>query len=176
VTFEDRVSAVAGYGFTPRQAAFLTMVMLHSGVCMPRHYTKFAGITFGHNTRINRSDRSTPLRPSAPRLRRATLLRGLSCLAEGGQPGAQRAALTGAARQARARPSPHRDARTHAPLSERRDGCDDRLIRATRGQPRKANLALTIHDEQRRRSIRAALCAARGLLDRTEGGQERPPA
>lgn len=51
MTFENRVSAVAGYGFTPRQAAFLTMVMLHSGVCMPRHYTKFAGIVFGHNTR-----------------------------------------------------------------------------------------------------------------------------
>jgi hypothetical protein len=51
MTFDDRVSAVAGYGFTPRQAAFLTTVMLHSGVCMPRHYTKFAGIAFGHNTR-----------------------------------------------------------------------------------------------------------------------------
>jgi len=51
MTFDDRVSAVAGYGFTPRQAAFLATVMLHSGVCMPRHYTKFAGIAFGHNTR-----------------------------------------------------------------------------------------------------------------------------
>ncbi len=51
MTFEDRVAAVASYGFTPRQAAFLTTVMLHSGVCMPRHYTKFAGIAFGHNTR-----------------------------------------------------------------------------------------------------------------------------
>lgn len=51
MTFEDRVSAVAGFGFTRRQAAFLTTVLLHSGVCMPRHYTKFAGIAFGHNTR-----------------------------------------------------------------------------------------------------------------------------
>jgi hypothetical protein len=27
--FEDRVSAVAAFGFTPRQARFLTTVMLH---------------------------------------------------------------------------------------------------------------------------------------------------
>jgi len=51
MTFEDRASAVAAFGFTSRQARFLTTVMLHSGVCMPRHYTKFAGIAFGHNTR-----------------------------------------------------------------------------------------------------------------------------
>ena len=49
--FEDRVTAVTAFGFTPRQARFVTTVMLHSGVCMPRHYTKFAGIAFGHNTR-----------------------------------------------------------------------------------------------------------------------------
>lgn len=49
--FEDRAKAVTAFGFTPRQARFLTTVMLHSGVCMPRHYTKFAGIAFGHNTR-----------------------------------------------------------------------------------------------------------------------------
>jgi hypothetical protein len=51
MSFEDRASAVAAFGFTPRQARFLTTVMLHSGVCLPRHYTKFAGIAFGHNTR-----------------------------------------------------------------------------------------------------------------------------
>ena len=51
MTFEDRTAAVATFGFTPRQARFLTTVMLHSGVCLPRHYTKFAGIAFGHNTR-----------------------------------------------------------------------------------------------------------------------------
>jgi hypothetical protein len=49
--FEDLAAAVATFGFTPRQARFLTTVMLHSGVCLPRHYTKFAGIAFGHNTR-----------------------------------------------------------------------------------------------------------------------------
>lgn len=32
MTFQDRVQAVAQYGFTLRQAAFLTTVMLHSGV------------------------------------------------------------------------------------------------------------------------------------------------
>jgi hypothetical protein len=51
MSFEDRAAGVAALGFTPRQARFLTAVMLHSGVCLPRHYTKFAGIAFGHNTR-----------------------------------------------------------------------------------------------------------------------------
>jgi hypothetical protein len=51
MTFAERARAVAAYGITPRQAAFLTTVMLHSGACLPRHYTKFCGIVFGHNTR-----------------------------------------------------------------------------------------------------------------------------
>src|SRR5262245_14093691 len=49
--FEQRVQAVSEYGFTPRQAAFLTTVMLHAGVCLPRQYTTFCGIVFGHTTR-----------------------------------------------------------------------------------------------------------------------------
>jgi hypothetical protein len=51
VTFEQRVDAVADFGFTSRQAAFLTTVMLHAGVCLPRQYTTFCGIAFGHTTR-----------------------------------------------------------------------------------------------------------------------------
>ena len=47
----DHADAVAAYGFTRRQATFLTTVMLHSGVCLPRQYTRFAGIVFGHTTR-----------------------------------------------------------------------------------------------------------------------------
>ena len=45
--FEDRVQAVAHFGFTPRQARFLVTVMLHSGVCLQRQYTAFAGIVHG---------------------------------------------------------------------------------------------------------------------------------
>jgi hypothetical protein len=51
MTFEERTHAVADYGFTSRQAAFLTTVMLHAGVCLPRQYTTFCGIVFGHTTR-----------------------------------------------------------------------------------------------------------------------------
>ena len=51
MTFDERVQAIHGYGFTQRQAAFLTTVMLHAGVCMPRHYTSFCGIKWGHNAR-----------------------------------------------------------------------------------------------------------------------------
>jgi hypothetical protein len=51
VTFADRVKAVAGHGFTERQARFLVTVMLHSGVCMLRHYCSFAGIVHGQKTR-----------------------------------------------------------------------------------------------------------------------------
>ncbi|MGH9407829.1 MAG: hypothetical protein ACRD1V_00085 [Vicinamibacterales bacterium] len=48
---EDRVKAVAEFGFTERQARFLVTVMLHSGVCLLRQYTAFAGIRHGHKTR-----------------------------------------------------------------------------------------------------------------------------
>lgn len=51
MTLEERCAAVASYGFTSRQAAFLTSVMLHAGVCLPRQYTAFAGIVFGQKTR-----------------------------------------------------------------------------------------------------------------------------
>jgi len=51
VTFAERTVAVARYGFTPRQAAFLTTVMVHAGVFVARQYTTFAHIVFGQNTR-----------------------------------------------------------------------------------------------------------------------------
>jgi hypothetical protein len=51
MTFLERANAVAEYGFTPRQAAFLTTVMLPAGVCLPRQCTTFCGIVFGHTTR-----------------------------------------------------------------------------------------------------------------------------
>ena len=51
LSFEERVQAVVAFGFTPRQAAFLTTVMVHAGVCLPRQYTTFCRIVFGHTTR-----------------------------------------------------------------------------------------------------------------------------
>jgi hypothetical protein len=51
MTHEERCAAVASFGFTPRLASFLTTVMLHAGVCLPRQYTAFAGIVFGQKTR-----------------------------------------------------------------------------------------------------------------------------
>ena len=51
MTPEDRVKAVAECGFTERQARFLVTVMVHSGVCLLRHYTAFAGIVHGQKTR-----------------------------------------------------------------------------------------------------------------------------
>lgn len=51
MTAEDRVKAVAEFGFTERQARFLVTVMLHSGVCLLRQYTAFAGIVHGQKTR-----------------------------------------------------------------------------------------------------------------------------
>ena len=38
-------------GFTDRQARFLVLVARHSGVCVMRQYSSFAGIVFGHKTR-----------------------------------------------------------------------------------------------------------------------------
>jgi hypothetical protein len=49
MNFEDRVKAVAEFGFTERQAGFLVTVMLHSGVCVPREYASFARTAYGHN-------------------------------------------------------------------------------------------------------------------------------
>src|SRR5207249_6656523 len=49
MNFEDRVKAVAEFGFTERQSRFLVTVMLHAGVCVPRQYARFAGTAYGHN-------------------------------------------------------------------------------------------------------------------------------
>jgi hypothetical protein len=51
MTAEDRANAVAEFGFTPRQARFLALVMRHAGVCLLRQYSTFAGIVHGQKTR-----------------------------------------------------------------------------------------------------------------------------
>ena len=51
MTFDERVVVVATKGFTERQARFLTTVMLHAGVCVPRQYARFCGIVHGQKTR-----------------------------------------------------------------------------------------------------------------------------
>jgi hypothetical protein len=51
MTFDERAQAVAKKGFTERQARFLTTVMLHTGVCVPRQYARFCGIVYGAKTR-----------------------------------------------------------------------------------------------------------------------------
>ncbi len=40
MTFDERVQVVAKSGITERQARFLTTVMLHAGVCVPRQYAR----------------------------------------------------------------------------------------------------------------------------------------
>lgn len=51
MTFDERCAAVAKLGFTERQARFLTTVMLHTGVCVPRQYARFCRIVHGQKTR-----------------------------------------------------------------------------------------------------------------------------
>ena len=48
MSLDERVNAVAEFGFTERQARFLVTVMLHAGVCVPRQYSRFAGTAYGH--------------------------------------------------------------------------------------------------------------------------------
>ena len=48
---QDRIAAVVKLGFTERQARFLVLVMQHSGVCLLRQYSAFAGIVHGQKTR-----------------------------------------------------------------------------------------------------------------------------
>jgi hypothetical protein len=47
MTTQERVQAVADYGFTERQARFLVLVMRHGGLCVKRQYAAFAGIAPG---------------------------------------------------------------------------------------------------------------------------------
>lgn len=47
MTPEERVSAVAQFGFSERQARFLVTVMRHAGICVPRQYATFAGVANG---------------------------------------------------------------------------------------------------------------------------------
>jgi hypothetical protein len=47
MTAEGRVTAITKFGFTERQARFLVTVMLHTGVCVPRQYARFAGTAYG---------------------------------------------------------------------------------------------------------------------------------
>ena len=52
MTWDDRVTAVitVAHGLTDRQAGFLVMVMLYSGICMDRQYCAFAGIPHGRKS------------------------------------------------------------------------------------------------------------------------------
>jgi hypothetical protein len=51
MTPAERITNVAGFGFTERQAGFLVTVMLHAGVCLRRQYCAYAGIVAGQKTR-----------------------------------------------------------------------------------------------------------------------------
>ena len=49
MTFDDRVRALEPLGFTPRQTRFIATVALHSGYCLRRQYSAFAGVACGKN-------------------------------------------------------------------------------------------------------------------------------
>ena len=51
MTFDERVTALAALGFTPRQTRFLVVAALHAGYCLRRHYLTFAGVRYGKNVR-----------------------------------------------------------------------------------------------------------------------------
>ena len=47
---QERVDRVQLFGFSARQARFLTLVLVHSGVFLERQYRSFAGIAHGQKT------------------------------------------------------------------------------------------------------------------------------
>jgi hypothetical protein len=51
MNLDHAVGTIVSRGFTERQARFLVLVARHSGVCVMRHYSAFAGVVFGHTTR-----------------------------------------------------------------------------------------------------------------------------
>ena len=51
MTFDERVQALASLQLTSRQASFLATVALHSGYCVRRQYSEYAGVRYGKNVR-----------------------------------------------------------------------------------------------------------------------------
>src|SRR5262249_16168039 len=51
MTSQQQIDAIMEHGFTERQSAFLQTVLLHAGVCVPRQYCAFAGISYGQVSR-----------------------------------------------------------------------------------------------------------------------------
>src|SRR5207247_2152768 len=51
MNLEHAVQTIARRGFTDRRGRFLLLVARHSGVCVMRQYSRFAGIVFGQKTR-----------------------------------------------------------------------------------------------------------------------------
>jgi hypothetical protein len=51
MNFDHAISTLISRRFTERQARFLVLVARHSGVCVMRQYSAFAGVVFGHTTR-----------------------------------------------------------------------------------------------------------------------------
>jgi hypothetical protein len=51
MNFDHAVQTITKRGFTDRQARFLILIARHSGVCVMRQYSTFAGIVFGQKTR-----------------------------------------------------------------------------------------------------------------------------
>ena len=51
MTFDERVHALEPFGFSESQTRFLVTVALHSGFCLRRHYTAFAGLKYGAGVR-----------------------------------------------------------------------------------------------------------------------------
>jgi hypothetical protein len=47
MSHEERIHAIAGLGFTERQAGFLVTVLVHAGVCVGRQYCTYARIVRG---------------------------------------------------------------------------------------------------------------------------------
>jgi len=50
MTHEDRLNAIVSRGYTERQARFILLVMLHSGVCTVRQYCDYSGISRGQKS------------------------------------------------------------------------------------------------------------------------------
>jgi len=52
MNIDQAVRTITKRAFTVRQALFLILVARHSGVCVMRQYSTFAGIVFGQKTRM----------------------------------------------------------------------------------------------------------------------------
>jgi len=124
MTFDERVQAIAKKGFTERQARFLTTVMLHTGICVPRQYARFCGIVYGAKTRKFFDKARRAVLRGARGVLRPSIQGAVPSLETGRRALSRQRGLPGDQRRGQRRRGAYRDSRARSPIRPSRPpGC-----------------------------------------------------